>query len=116
MKNLIFAIGLFSVLASPGAMAQSQIVGLVPSSQTTLDLYEEVGASEWKKQATLGDLPLSVLETKAGHHKVRVNGQEYWVKGPQVRVSRTNTAGCTTAKLAPTTQTSSTPGAGKNAC
>jgi len=116
LKNQVIAIGLFAVLASPWAVAQSQIVGLMPSNQTTLDLYDNVGDSGTDTRATLADLPMNVLETKAGHHRVNYKGKDYWVRGPQVRISRGSSAGCTTARIAPTTQTTSTPGAGKNAC
>lgn len=116
MKNQVITIGLFAVLASPWAMAQSQIVGLMPSNQTSLDLYEEVGGSSTNTRATLADLPMDVLETRAGHHRVQYKGQNYWVRGPQVRISRGSSAGCTTAKIAPTTQTTSTPGVGKIGC
>lgn len=116
MKNQVIAIGLFAVLASPWAVAQSQIVGLMPSNQTSLDLYNEVGGSGSDTRATLADLPMDVLETKAGHHRVHYKGKDYWVRGPQVRISRGSSAGCTTARIAPTTQTSSTPGVGKIGC
>lgn len=116
MKNQVIAIGLFAVLASPWAVAQSQIVGLMPSNQTTLDLYDEVGGSGTDTRATLADLPMNVLETKGGHHRVHYKGKDYWVRGPQVRISRGSSAGCTTARIAPTTQTSSTPGVGKSGC
>lgn len=116
MKNQVIAIGLLAVLASPWAVAQSQIVGLMPSNQTTLDLYNEVGGSGTDTRATLADLPMDVLETKAGHHRVHYKGKDYWVRGPQVRISRGSSAGCTTARIAPTTQTTSTPGVGKSGC
>ncbi len=118
MKNLVFAVGLVGVLASPLAMAQAQIVGFMPSNVTTVNLYaapaegpvagvHQLGAPPW---------PLDVLDTKAGFVKVSIGGKEYWVKTAQVRMTRASSAGCTTARLAPTTQTSSTPGVGKVGC
>ncbi|MGQ3004441.1 MAG: M48 family metalloprotease, partial [Hydrogenophaga sp.] len=46
-------------------MAQSQIVGLMPSNQTTLDLYDNVGDSGTDTRATLADLPMNVLASHA---------------------------------------------------
>jgi hypothetical protein len=118
MKNLAFAIGLVGVWVSPLALAQSQIVGFMPSSETKVSLYDtpaegpvvgshQLGAAPW---------PLDVLETRAGFVRVAIGGKDYWVKTAQVRMSRGSSAGCTTARLAPTTQTSSTPGVGKIGC
>lgn len=118
MKNLAFAIGVVGVLASPLALAQAQIVGFMPSTETKVSLYatsaegpvvrtHQLGAAPW---------PLDVLETRAGFVRVAIEGTDYWVKTAQVRMSRASSAGCTTARIAPTMQTSSTPGAGKNGC
>jgi hypothetical protein len=118
MKTVVFAAGLAGLLSIPLALAQSQIVGPAPSTLTTLDLYANVGDAAPEARHVLGTpmQPLDVLETRSGHHRVVVNGKEYWVKNTQVRISRGSSAGCTTAKIAPTTQTTSTPGAGKHVC
>ncbi len=118
MKNLVFAIGLVGVLASPLAMAQAQIVGFMPSTETKVSLYSAPAEGDVVGEHRLGapPWPLDVLDTKAGFVKVSIGGKEYWVKTAQVRMTRSSSAGCTTARLAPTTQTSSTPGVGKSGC
>lgn len=118
LKNRVYAIGLVGALASSWALAQTQIVGFMPSSQLTVDLYASPAEGQVAGQHKLGATPwpLDVLETQAGFHKVAIGDKTYWVKAAQVRISRGSSAGCTTARIAPTTQTSSTPGAGRNAC
>ncbi len=118
MKNLAFAFGLVGVLASPLALAQAQIVGFVPSTESKVTLYNAPAEGSVAGEHRLGaePWPLNVVGAQAGFLQVSIGGTNYWVKAAQVRLSRGSSAGCTTARIAPTTQTSSTPGVGKSGC
>jgi hypothetical protein len=100
------------------ANAQDQIMGPSPSSRPTLDLFAEPGAGTALRQVALGELslPLVILESKASHHRIDLQGQPFWIKGSQVRIVRGSTAGCGPTGKGQVTQTIATPGAGKDGC
>jgi hypothetical protein len=100
------------------AHAQDRIVGPSPSSRTTWELFAEPGASNPARQIPVAELPapIAILESKASYHRIDLQGQPLWIKGAHARIGRDSKAGCTTTKLAPTTQTIATPGAVKDAC
>lgn len=99
------------------AMAQDKVIAPSPSSRVNLDLYELPGAPQAVRQIGVSEagLPLNIQATQTGYHRVAIGGQDYWLRGFQVRISRDNTASC-----GPTTTamglTIATPGAGKDAC
>jgi hypothetical protein len=97
--------------------AQGRIEGPSPSSRTSLDLFAEPGAATAARQVAVSELPmpLVVLESKASHHRIELQGQSLWIKGSQVRMVRGSTASCVPGVKA-TVPTASTPGAGKNGC
>jgi len=61
-------------------------------------------------------LPLVIQSTKTGYYQVAIGGQNYWLRGLQVRTKRDSTASCVTSSLAAVNPTIATPGAGKDAC
>jgi len=111
---------LFTMLAVPFsvAMAQDKVVAPSPSSRTSLDLYEQPGATQSARQISVSEagLPLAIQATQTGYYKVAIAGRDYWLRGMQVRVHRATNAGCTTSVVAATGVTIATPGAGKDAC
>lgn len=111
---MIWLVGLLPV----ASLAQNQIEGVSPSSRTRLELYAEPGGTPGgDRDVAQIRWPLAILDTQGGFHKVEIDPQQpRWIKGVHVRVGRSNTGGCTTAKNSPSGPTLSTPGAGKNAC
>jgi hypothetical protein len=103
-------------LVSTTLLAQEVIVGASPSSRTTLDLYAEPGSASTVKLAveTL-PLPVPILASASGYHKINIGGEEVWVKGVQVRVKRDSQASCA-GQISQFNTTGSIAGAGQNAC
>lgn len=117
MRTAAVAMAWLVVLLPLAVHAQNQIEGVSPSSRTRLELYADpAGPPSGEKEAAQIRWPLAILETKAGFHRVEIDQQPRWIKGVHVRVGRSNTGGCATAKNSPSGPTLSTPGAGKNAC
>lgn len=119
MKTAAVAMAWLVGLLPIASLAQSQIEGASPSSRTRLELYADpAGTPSGDREVAQIRWPLAILETQAGFHKVEIDPQQppRWIKGVHVRVGRSNTGGCTTAKNSPSGPTLSTPGAGKNAC
>lgn len=110
-------IGLAGLMATV-AMAQDRVIAPSPSTSTSLDLYDQPGATQPVRRIAVGEagLPLVIQASKTGYHQVLVGGQAYWLRGLQVRISRDSAAGCGTAAHSSSSLTIATPGAGKNAC
>jgi len=111
---------LMALLALPvsAVLAQGKVVAPSPSTLISLDLYDQPGAAVAVRQVSVAEagLPLVIQSTKTGYHQVAIGGQNYWLRGLQVRISRDSTASCATASQAPMNGTIATPGAGKDAC
>jgi len=111
---------LMALLALPvsAVLAQGKVVAPSPSTLISLDLYDQPGAAVAGRQVSVAEagLPLVIQSTKTGYHQVAIGGQNYWLRGLQVRISRDSTASCATASQAPMNGTIATPGAGKDAC
>lgn len=105
-------------LPVPAVMAQDKVIAPSPSSRTSLDLYDQPGAAQAVRQVSVSEagLPLRIQSTRTGYHQVAIGGQDYWLRGLQVRISRDSTASCGTAAHAALGATIATPGAGKDAC
>lgn len=105
-------------LSTSMVAAQDTVVASSPSSRTSLDLYEQPGATQPVRQIAVSEvgLPLNIQATQTGYHKVAIGGRDYWLRALQVRIKRDSTAGCVTAANAPLVATIATPGAGKDAC
>ena len=99
------------------AQAQDRIVASSPSSRATVDLFDSPGATAPVRQAPVAELglPLAIQESKASYHRVAIGGQDYWIKGVNVRILRGAEGGCAT-KNVDTQPTIATPGAGQNVC
>lgn len=102
----------------PAVMAQDKIIAPSPSSRASLDVYDQPGAAQPVRQIDVSEigLPLNIQDTKAGFHQVVIKGQDYWLRGMQVRIRRESTASCSSASHAQASLTIATPGAGKDAC
>lgn len=111
---------IITLLALPvsAALAQSKVIAPSPSTLAILDLYDQPGAAVAVRQVSIGEagLPLVIQSTKTGFHQVAIGGQNYWLRGLQVRISRDSTASCGTTSQAALNGTIATPGAGKDAC
>ena len=111
---------LIALLALPvsAALAQGKVIAPSPSTLASLDLYDQPGAAAAVRQVSVSDagLPLVIQSTKTGYHQVAIGGQNYWLRGLQVRISRDSTASCGTSSQAALNGTIATPGAGTNAC
>ena len=111
---------LMALLALPvsAVLAQGKVVAPSPSTLASLDLYDQPGAAVAVRQVSVAEagLPLAIQSTKTGYHQVAIGGQNYWLRGLQVRISRESTASCGTDLHAPKNGTIATPGAGKDAC
>ena len=111
---------LMALLALPvsAVLAQGKVIAPSPSTLTSLDLYDQPGAAVAVRQVSVAEagLPLVIQSTKTSYHQVAIGGQNYWLRGAQVRISRDSTAGCATSLQAPVNGTIATPGAGKDAC
>ena len=111
---------LMALLALPvcAALAQGKVIAPSPSTLSTLDLYDQPGAAVAVRQVSVSEagLPLAIQSTKTGYHQVAIGGQNYWLRGMQVRISRESTASCGADLHAPKNGTIATPGAGKDAC
>ena len=114
---VISLMGLSGLLASV-VMAQDKVIAPSPSTSTSLDLYDQPGATQPVRRIAIGEagLPLAIQASKTGYHQVLIGGQAYWLRGLQVRISRDSAAGCGTAAHSSSSLTIATPGAGKNAC
>ena len=99
------------------AQAQDRIVAPSPSSRATVDLFDSPSATAPVRQAPVAELglPLAIQESKASYHRVAIGGQDYWIKGVNVRILRGAEGGCAT-KNVDTPPTIATPGAGQNVC
>lgn len=103
-------------LASGSLLAQEAIIGASPSSRAALELYTQPGGAPSKTVAvTELPLPLTVIASQSGYHKIEVGGKEAWVKGAQVRIKRSSQASCA-GKISQLTTTGSIAGAGGDAC
>lgn len=111
---------LIALLGLPvsAALAQGKVIAPSPSTLASLDLYDQPGAAVPLRQVSVSEagLPLVIQLTKAGYHQVAIEGQNYWLRGLQVRISRDSTASCGTALHSVVNATIATPGAGKDAC
>ena len=109
--------GLAGLMAT-AAEAQDKVIAPSPSTATSLDLYDQPGATQPVRRVGIGEagLPLPIQSSKIGYHQVLIDGQAYWLRGLQVRISRDSAAGCGTAAHTSSGLTIATPGAGKNAC
>ena len=111
---------LIALLALPvsAVLAQGKVIEPSPSTLTSLDLYDQPGAAVAVRQVSVAEagLPLAIQSTKTSYHQVAIGGQNYWLRGAQVRISRSNTGGCGTSSQAEVKATIATPGAGKDAC
>lgn len=111
---------LIALLALPvsAAFAQGKVIAPSPSTLASLDLYDQPGAAVAVRQISVAEagLPLAIQSTKTGFHQVAIGGQNYWLRGMQVRISRDSTASCGTASQSAMNATIATPGAGKDAC
>lgn len=117
MRTAAVAMAWLVGLLPIASLAQSQIEGVSPSSRARLELYaDSAGTRSGERDATQVPWPLAILETQSGFHRVEIDKQPHWIKGVHVRVGRSNTGGCATAKSNPSGPTLSTPGAGKNVC
>ena len=117
MKFQIKMLMASAVVLCLSANAQDRIVGPSPSNRSSWDLFSEPGASNPSRQVAVGELttPLAIRESKASHHRIELEGQSFWIKGSQVRISRGNTGGCMPV-VKGSSLTISTPGAVKDAC
>lgn len=115
MKSLLTALLPFSFSA---CIAQDKIIAPSPSNRASIELYDQPGAAQAVRQINVAEagFPLNIQEAKTGFYKVTIAGQDYWLRGLQVRISRDTSAGCSTAALAKMGATIATPGAGKDAC
>ena len=108
------------LLALPvsAVLAQGKVIAPSPSTLTSLDLYDQPGAAVAVRQVSVAEagLPLGIQATRTGYHQVAIGGQNYWLRGLQVRISRESTASCGADLHAPKNGTIATPGAGKDAC
>ena len=104
-------------LVSQLALAQSSIVAPSPNSRASLDLYNSPNAAQPAKQIPVSEaaFPLNISGTQSGFFQVNIGGQEFWLKGAQVRITRKVDADCSLA-LKKTERTGATPGAGSDAC
>ena len=111
---------LMALLALPvsAVLAQGKVVAPSPSTLTSLDLYDQPGAAVAVRQVSVAEagLPLAIQSTKTGYHQVAIGGQNYWLRGLQVRISRESTASCGISLQSALNATIATPGAGKDAC
>ena len=108
------------LLYSSASQAQKLIVATSPSDRTEVQVYPEAsrrlpGRSVPTKSLSM---PLPIIETRNGFHRVDVEGQSGWLSTMQVRVQRDSKASCI-ANNTPVTATGatiSTPGIGTSAC
>lgn len=116
MKTAFFLAACLAAAACT-AQAQDRIVAASPSSRTTVDLFASAGAAAPARQAPVAELglPLTIEESKSSFHRVRIAGQDYWIKGVHVRILRGAEGGCATQRV-DSQPTIATPGAGPNAC
>ena len=114
-KPLLTALLAFFVSAG---IAQDKIIAPSPSNRANLELYDQPSAAQAVRQINVAEagFPLNILDAKTGFYKVTIGGQDYWLRGLQVRISRDTNAGCGIAALAKMGATIATPGAGKDAC
>lgn len=116
MHYAIVFISAFFV-TSQVAIAQGSIIAPSPPSRATLDLYDTPGAGQPVKQlpAAEAGFPLPTSGAQSGFLKVKVGGQEFWVKSAQVRVAREVVASCSEA-VSKQERVGATPGAVGDAC
>lgn len=117
MNRSLIAIAIL-VLFSLSAAAEDRIVGLSPSSKSSLDLYEAVGGpSASKLEGASLKFPISILEKlESGRFlKIKADGKEYLVKARDVKVELTSTVECVTGNDKPGL-VGATPGIGGTAC
>lgn len=100
--------------------AQKLIVAVTPADRKELELYQEASRQSPKRTVptTALSLPLNILETRNGFHRVEAVGQTGWVNTMQVRIHQEIQANCisSNAPVTPATTTISTPGIGAHAC
>lgn len=115
-KKLLLSTLLFFTVFN--GIAQDKITAPSPSNRSAIELYDHPGAVEAVRQISVAEtvFPLNILDAKSGFYKVSIQGQDFWLRGLQVRISRDSNAGCGTAGLAKIGATIATPGAGKDAC
>jgi hypothetical protein len=119
MKTAVTLLTVALGLASAAACAQNTSVGTSPSSLKSLDTYAEPGGSPGGA-VPVSELamPLTIIESQSGYHKVRIDGQPVWVKSAQVRIKRASKASCagTDELRAANEQVGATAGITRNDC
>ena len=104
------------VAVSPWAAAQTTASKqVVAASVKPLPLYVQPGDATPAKAIAPEGLPWPILEEKQDFFRVKIEGNDYWVDGMQVRATRGVNAKCTVLSKAPV-PVGATAGAGENAC
>lgn len=119
MKSTHFWLALM-LFYSTASQAQNLIVAVTPADRLDVNVYQEASSRSPGRAVPTKTLPmpLPILETRNGFHRVDVEGQPGWLSTMQVRVQRDSKASCTAnnSKVISTNGTISTPGIGTSAC
>lgn len=117
MKRTGIALCAVLVLNIPMLFAADMVLGPSPSSRTSIDVFDEAGAATPSRQVPVAEMvmPLPILASQSGFHKVGIGSKEMWIRGAQVRIARDSGASCAT-KVSQFNPTGSTAGAGQDAC
>ena len=108
------------LLYSTASHSQNLIVAVTPADRQEVQVYQEASRQSPGRTllTTALSLPLAILETRNGFHRIDVEGQMGWLSTMQVRIRRDNQASCipNSPQLDRNSATISTPGIGASAC
>ena len=119
MKSTHLGLALL-LFCSTASQAQDLILAVTPADRLEVQVYQEASSRSPGRAVLTKTLPmpLPILETRNGFHRVDVDGQTGWLNTMQVRVQRKSKASCiaNNTPITTTGTTISTPGIGTSPC